>query len=322
MISFRIFDAAFRLAALLMALALFAFFMAAGAAAALAGADLKSDVTLSGDNLTVGDIFDNAGKNAAYVLGPAPQPGKDMVLNTSTLVRIASALDLPWQPRNNTDQIVIHRAATLIPGSAVLDAIETRLRDKVVDEKFSLDTGTMNFDITLPHDQPGIFDVTDVTYNRRTSRFEAIVIAPSAANPLKKFVVAGSVKPLVSIPVLRTTMRNGDIIGSNDIEMIDVFTADVQADTLLKADAVVGMTPRRMAVAGKPLHVVDMQSPQLVGRGENVTIVFKAGPLNLTTVGKAMQNGARGEMIHVVNNSSSRAIDGIVSGDHEVIVKE
>ncbi|MDB5490859.1 MAG: flgA [Micavibrio sp.] len=323
MTSIRIFDSAFRLAALVMALMLFAFLMVAGAAVALAAADLKKDVvTLTGENLTVGDIFDNAGKNAAFILGPAPAPGKEMVLNTSTLIRIASALELQWQPASNTDQIVIRRAATLIPTIAVLDAIKTKIAEKVVIEKFALDTGTMNLDITLPNDQPGTMDVTDVTYNQRTNRFEATIVAPSVANPVKKLTVTGSVKAMTTIPVLKNALRNGDMIGEGDIEMVDFFTSDIQGNTMLKASDVIGMTPRRMAMAGKPINAVDLQSPQLVDRGQGVTIIFKAGPLNLTAMGKALQAGARGDVIHVVNNSSNRTVDAIISGEREVTVKE
>lgn len=318
---FNIFDAAFRLAALIAALALFAFIMTAGAMTALA-ANLRTDITLTKDTLTVGDIFDNAGQNADYVLGPAPQPGKEMILNVSTLMRVASAVDLSWSPQSNADQIVIRRAATIIPSAVVVDSINTALRDKVLNEKFSLDTGTMNLDVVLPQDQPGTIEVADVTYNARTARFSATIVAPSTDNPLKKFTVTGNVRPIISIPVLKNTIRNGDIIGSNDIQMTDFFITEIQPDTFLKPEDIIGLTPRRMIVAGKPVNMVDTQSPQLVERGEGVTIVFKAGPLNLTAMGKALQNGARGDQIRVVNNSSKRSIDAIVSGTHEVTVQE
>jgi flagella basal body P-ring formation protein FlgA len=318
---YNIFDTAFRTVVLLFSLMLFAFIMAAGARSALA-ASLKSSAILTSDVLTVGDIFDNTGRNANYVLGPAPQPGKDMVLNTSTLLRIAMALDLQWQPSNSTDQIVVRRAATLIPASVVTAALTNTLRDKVVDANFTLDTGAMNLEMVLPHDMPATVDVTNASYNNRTGRFEATVSAPSAQNPIKQTTVAGTVRAMTSIPVLKSALRNGDIIGSTDIDMIDVYVSDIQPDILLKQDDVIGMTPRRMAVAGKMLRATEIQAPQLVSRGENVTIVFKEGPLRLTASGKAMQNGAKGDIIRVVNTHSNRPIDGIVNGSREVIVQQ
>lgn len=318
---YYIFDTAFRTVVLLFSLMLFAFIMAVGARSALA-ASLKSSALLTSDTLTVGDIFDNTGRNANYVLGPAPQPGKDMVLNTSTLLRIAMALDLQWQPANSTDQIVIRRAATVIPASVVTTALTNTLRDKVVDANFTVDTGAMNLEMVLPHDMPATVDVTNASYNNRTGRFEATISAPSAQNPIKQTNVAGTVRAMTTIPVLKSALRNGDIIGSTDIDLIDVYVSDIQPDTLLKPEDLIGMTPRRMAIAGKMLRATEIQAPQLVSRGENVTIVFKEGPLRLTASGKAMQNGAKGDIIRVVNTNSNRPIDGTVNGSREVIVQQ
>src|SRR5688572_10801379 len=63
---------------------------------ALAAPVLKESAIVNGDMLKLGDIFDGLPANAEYVIGPAPQPGKDMVLNARTLYRLAVALELPW----------------------------------------------------------------------------------------------------------------------------------------------------------------------------------------------------------------------------------
>lgn len=319
--SYKVFDIAFRSVALILSLLLFAFIMVAGAQAALA-ASLKPQAVLTKDVLTVGDIFDNAGRNANYVLGPAPQPGKDMVLNTSTLLRIAMAMDLKWQPASSMDQIVVTRSATLVPADRVDAILSNALRDKVIDAKFTLDTGATSLEMILPHDAAPTVEVTNVTFNQRTNRFEATVSAPSAAQPLKQMVVTGSVRAMTTIPVLRHSLRHGDIISESDLEYVDFYTAEIQPDTLLKAEDVIGMTPRRMATPGKALRVTEILAPQLISRGEMVTIILDDGPLRLTASGKAMQNGAKGDIIRIVNNSSNRSLDGIVSGSGEVIVRQ
>ncbi|MGZ9109322.1 MAG: flagellar basal body P-ring formation chaperone FlgA [Micavibrio sp.] len=318
---FKIFDTAFRTVVLLVSLMLFAFIMAAGARSALA-ASLKPNAVLTSDVLTVGDIFENAGRNAEYVLGPAPQPGKDMILNTATLLRIALALDLPWQPSTSADRVVVSRAATIIPAITVTNALSDSLRDKVVDQNFTLDTGAMNLQMVLPHDQSATVEITNTSYNARTGRFEATVSAPSAANPVKQSLVTGTVRTMVQIPVLKSPLRNGDIIGSGDIEFIDVYVSEIQPSTLLKEEDLLGMTPRRMAHAGQALRATEIEAPQLIERGENVTLIFKEGPLVLTAAGKAMQHGAKGDLIRVVNTSSNRPIDGIVTAAREVTVKQ
>ena len=317
----RLFDTAFRISVLFVSLILMAFLMVAGAKTAFA-ASLRGQALLTTDTLTVGDIFDNAGRNAAYVLGPAPQPGKDMVLNAPTLLRIAMALDLPWSPQSSSDQIVVSRAATLISADQVKEQLTATLREKGVGNNFMLDTGSASLDLVLPQDQPATLEITNVNYNPRTSRFDATVSAPSAAKPTRQITISGSVRAIMEVPVLKTSLRNGDLIGDGDIDYVEIYESDIQPDMLLKGDDLVGMTPRRMVMAGKPVRTVDLQSPQLVERGKSVTIVFNEGPLKLTALGKAMQNGAKGDLIRVVNNASNRPIDAVVNGLGEVVVRQ
>lgn len=318
---FKMFDLAFRAVTLLVALMLVAFIMMAGARTAFA-ASLRSQALLDKDILTVGDIFENAGPNAEYVLGPAPQPGKEMVLNSSTLLRVAMALDMPWRPQSTADQIVVKRSATIIPEADVKAALETALREKGAGENFTLDTGSQKLEIVLPVENSPTFDVSDVNYNVRTGHFDAKIAAPSARNPIQMVSVSGNLKSKTTIPVLKNTLRNGDLIGDADLDYVDVPTAELQPDTMLKAQDLIGMTPRRMVASGKPVRAMDLQAPLLVERGEPVTIVFETGPMKLTATGKAVQHGAKGDLIRVVNAGSNRTIDAVVSGQREVTVTQ
>lgn len=318
---YNMFDTAFRAVTLLVALLMVAFVMMAGSRMAFA-ASLRSDVILDSDILTVGDIFENAGKNAEYVLGPAPQPGQEMVLNASTLLRVAMALDMPWRPQHAAEQIVVKRSASIVPEAEVKAGLESALRDQGAGDNFTLDTGSQKLEIVLPAENTATFEVTDVKYNARTGHFEAKVSAPSAQNPVKLVSVSGNLKSKTTIPVLKNTLRNGDLITDADLDYIDIVTAELQPDTILKAEDMIGMTPRRMAASGKPVRALDLQAPLLVARGEPVTIVFETGPLKLTASGKAIQHGAKGDLIRVVNAGSNRTIDATVTGHREVTVQQ
>lgn len=318
----RLFDTAFRISVLFLSLILMAFLMIVGAKTAFAATLHSQNVILTTDSLTVGDLFDNVGRSADYVLGPAPQPGKDMVLNAPTLMRIAMALDLSWSPQSSSDQVIVSRAATLVPAHQVKESLISALREKGLNNNFTVDTGATSLEMILPHDQLATVEITNLNYNPRTARFDATISAPSAAKPTRQIAISGSVIGIMSLPVLKTSLRNGDIIGESDIDQIEVYESDIQPDMLLSAENMIGMTPLRMVIAGKPIRTVDLQSPQLVERGKSVTITFSEGPLKLTALGKALQNGAKGDMIRVVNNTSNRSIDAVVNGFGEVIVRQ
>lgn len=136
----------------------------------------------------------------------------------------------------------------------------------------------------------------------RRDIFEAALVAPSKETPVKRLSLMGQVERMVAVPILKSTLRNGDIIGKHDLNWIEMPARQIQHDTLLKEKNLVGMTPQRISFAGKPLLASDLESPKLVERGDIITITFKDGPLFLSTKGKALQSGAKGEIDHRYND--------------------
>ena len=57
---------------------------------------------------------------------------------------------------------------------------------------------------------------------------------------------------------------SGDIISKHDISFITMRENDLTSDVLTNLDSVIGYTPRRAAIAGKPLKTHDLVAPLLV----------------------------------------------------------
>jgi flagella basal body P-ring formation protein FlgA len=102
--------------------------------------------------------------------------------------------------------------------------------------------------------------------------------------------------------------------------MVKIYEREVQPDMILDAESLVGLTPRRIVSAGKPVRNIDVEMPELVARGDSVTLVFDSAPLYLTAKGKALQNGGKGDLVRVINIASNRSIEGVVTGDRQVTV--
>lgn len=320
----RIVDFTFRLVVLTLALMVgVAFLLAAGSHRANA-AELQTLSVVNSDTLKAGDIFTGLNKDQAdYVLGTPPQPGKDMVLDAHVLTRIAQTIDLNWQPKSITDQVVVRRAATIVSADDIRATLNTDLIAQGFDGKFNISfTDASGPQIILPQDQPETAAIKSIRFNTDRDWFEAVLVAPSADHPVKEMTVTGKIQRLVSIPVLKNTMRSGDVISAADISTIDVPSEDVQGGMILKADALTGMTPDRVVLAGKPVIDSDIRRPQIIGRGDFITLVYANGPLTLMTKGKSMQNAAKGDLVSVINISSSRTLQGVATGDHEVTVTE
>lgn len=293
--------------------------LVASANAALA-ASLRSEAIITGDYIKLGDIFEGV-ENADYVLGPAPQPGKDMILNARTLYKIASALDIEWSPATSAQQIILRREAAVIPQSDIIATLEDRLRKEGVDEKFTVRLTTAPESVVLPAETPATMDITAFNFDPQRDSFNAVMVAPSGENPVKRISVSGSIERMVAVPVLKNSLKNGDIISALDIDWIDLPKNRIVAGTVMSEADLVNMSPRRMASAGKPINVNDLERPKMVDRGDSVTLIFDNGTMVLTTKGKALQAGAIGDSIRVANIDSNKSLQGVVTAHREVTIR-
>jgi flagella basal body P-ring formation protein FlgA len=312
---------AFRIAVLTLSAMAGVLVMIACAEAANA-ASLKSDVMLNASVLTAGDLFDGLDQDkAAKILGPAPQPGQDMVLNAMTLMQVAAALNIDWKPQSTADAVTVRTSSTAVDQQTIHDALIKKLQDKGVSGEFDL-TFFNSPKLILPHDVPATAEVANITYHTDSDRFEATLIGPSLDHPQGTIQISGHVEHMMSVPMLKQAIHVGDIISADSVEWKNVPIHSVTADQVIDADQLIGKTPRRMAMADQPLHSGDLTDPLMVTRGEPVTIVYEKGMITVTAKGTAMENGSKGTLIHVVNNTSSRSIDGTVSDTGTVTVDD
>jgi flagella basal body P-ring formation protein FlgA len=283
---------------------------------------LKNSSIVTDNVIRLEDIFGGLEENGDKVLGAAPHPGRNITLSARTLLRVALALDLPWRPSGETDHIVIQRAATVIDEGMLKSAVAKKLADEGhVNGSFDVQFTTSGNEMILPHDMPPSAEVLDISYSPQNDWFQVTIVAPSADNPVRRQQLTGAVRKIMEIPVLKDNLRNGDIIRASDLEWLELYAGDIKHDYLLKAEDLVGMTPRRMVMEGKPVREIELEAPRMVKRGDTVTIIYQSGSMQLTAEGRAIRDGAKGDFIRVVNNNSSRTVEGFVTGERVVTVK-
>ncbi|MCD8497239.1 MAG: flagellar basal body P-ring formation chaperone FlgA [Alphaproteobacteria bacterium] len=282
---------------------------------------LKSNSIVKSDVITLGDLFYDLPRDAEKVLGPAPRPGSEMVLDARTLTKVALALNLPWRPTTAMESVSLRRAATLIEEETVKSVLKKAIADKGMPGKFDLIISGGSGDMILPEDQPGSFDITDLSFDLEKGIFKAALAAPTAQNPIVRNEISGSIEQIVSVPVLKESLNYGAIIRARDIEVVDVPGRQISSKMILDTQNIIGMTPRRTIVAGTPLSDDQLAAPQIIERGKSVIMVYRSGPLVLTAQGKALDNGAKGDVVRVVNVSTNRSLEAIATGEGEVEIR-
>ena len=283
-------------------------------------ATLKQTVTINDDVVRLGDLFDNVDK-PDIVLGAGPQPGQEMTLSAAALQNLASNNAVDWKATSIADKIVIHRDAHQVDEAAISDTLKAALVDKGVKGTFNLTLSGAHDGIVLPATEEATAVVKNLNYSPDRDVFTATIVSPSLEKPLKTLNVSGLINHTVSVPSVTATLRQGSIISASDIAWIDVPEHNLSKDVLLDADELIGKTPSRVLVSNRPIKAGEVANPQLVARGDDVTIVYLAGGMSLSAKGKSQQAGAQGDLIRVTNLSSSKSFSAQVTGDHTVTVQ-
>ena len=80
------------------------------------------------------------------------------------------------------------------------------------------------------------------------------------------------------------------------------------------------MAIKRSLRVNQPLRAADLAKPDLVTRDQNVTITYEIPGIFLAARGKALESGAEGDLVNVVNPQSKRTIQGVVTGPAQITV--
>lgn len=288
---------------LLMAVAMTAFIVNSAQAA-----EPAAEVALLADVVTVGDVFPGITHDSGYVLSPAPAYGKTMTLSAGDLKRISDAFNLGWQPVSNLTQTSIRRASQDIGADKISAALQSALAQKLDGQKFEAMLTERNMAMHVPENMSAELAVSDLRYDLARGEFSALLTAGREQKP-----VTGRLIPVTSVPVLKAQLQKGALITAEDLDYVDVRNSDLGANVLVSADQLIGMTPRRGLGALKPIASSDVTSPVVVKKGEIVTMVLQNSEMTLTTQGKALESGAVGETVRIVNPSSGQSIEGIVT---------
>lgn len=123
-----------------------------------------------------------------------------------------------------------------------------------------------------------------------------------------------------SVVVAAKTLERDTQIGIADIKLATFDLAKLNDAALFHQADVLNKRVRRRIAAGQSILSFQLESPELVQRGDMVTLVVKIDGFSASTRGTALEDGKLNERVKVRNNSSNKVLEGIVLGDGQVMV--
>lgn len=312
-------------AVILRAVLAFLTFAVLGALAipAMARADelrLRGDVTARGDVLTLADLVEGAPERlATRPLFRSPALGATGTIQTRRILDAAAALGLNGLETGGRMQIAVQRAARRLGPPEIEAALKLSLETgyglnpRTVAVRFDGDGPTL----LAPMDLEGQAAALDLTYDPRTRRVAGLVSLGERQASLR---VSGVVVELREVAVLTRNLNRGEPVKEGDVALERRPRDAVAPDAQGSATTILGEIAQNTLSAGTVLRVTDTAPPELVARGENVTIVYETPSISLSMRGLSNDSGRMGAVVNVVNVASKKILQATVIGPGRVSV--
>ncbi|WP_298859134.1 flagellar basal body P-ring formation chaperone FlgA [uncultured Sulfitobacter sp.] len=126
-----------------------------------------------------------------------------------------------------------------------------------------------------------------------------------------------------AFPVFADTVVSSRTIRPNQIitEMDVTFAAGDLVTGFARLSDVIGQEARVALYAGRPILIGDIGPPAVITRNQIVGLRYRANGINISTEGRALERGAIGDRIRVMNLGSRATLFGQILDDGTIEVR-
>ncbi|QOZ70475.1 flagella basal body P-ring formation protein FlgA [Bradyrhizobium arachidis] len=285
---------------------------------------LRASVTVTSDVVRVGDLIDNAGSAALIPVYRSPDLGTTGALPVAQVLSVLRAKQVIGVMTGDIKEVQVTRLARTLANKDLEIAVASAL-----DRRFGLGDAaniTVTFDrgvsdMRLDASNTGALQPVATRYDARSGRFDIAFEVSNDSNPTPtKLRFTGTAIETVEVAVLTRDIDRADLLKSSDISLERRPKAEVTGEPASR-ERTIGMQLRRPMRAGTPIRVADIVKPDFVQRDQSVTVIYQVPGIYLTTRGKAIESGAEGDTVSVLNLQTKRTLTGVVTGRGQVTVQ-
>lgn len=290
----------------------------------IAAPTLRASVTVTSDVVRVGDLIDNAGSAALIPVYRSPDLGTTGALPVAQVLNVLRAKQVIGVMTGDIKEVQVTRLARTLANKdleiAVASALERRFGlGEAANITVTFDRGVS--DMRLDASNTGALQPVATRYDARNGRFDVAFEIGSDSNPTPtKLRFTGTAVETVEVAVLTRDIDRADLLKSSDIALERRPKAEVTGEPASR-ERTIGMQLRRPMRAGTPIRVADIVKPDFVQRDQSVTVIYQVPGIYLTTRGKAIESGAEGDTVSVLNLQTKRTLTGTVTGRGQVTVQ-
>jgi flagella basal body P-ring formation protein FlgA len=284
---------------------------------------LRPGVVVESGLVTLGDLFENAGAVATTPVFRAPDPGETGHVSTARIAEAAQRHGLEWRNDDAIAKVAVRRDSTRIGLEDIREKIAGEMRTRLSlspEESLSLTLARTSRPLHLPVNFSGALRITHLDLAPGGGEFAAELAPADEIASTIRAVYRGTVAITLPVPVLKDSLARGETIQASMVEIHEVPRSRVPADTILRKDDIIGMAARHSLQSGRALRAEDIEAPRLVRRNSAITITYVQGALTISMHGRSLDDGARDDLVRVLNLRSNRTIEAVVTGPDQAVV--
>ena len=285
--------------------------------------ELKREVTVSGDIVRIGDLITHAGPVAATPIFRSPELGQTGALPAQRVLDAVLPYGLAIVDARGITEVTVIRSARVI----ARDDIEARIARALTTRHALGDLKNLKimFDrdvraIELEQRVTADLAVTRMTYDAFSRRFDITFELAESGSQRRAWRYTGAAVETAEVAVITRALARGELVRASDVSIERRPKAELIGEPVALATDVVGLAARRPVRLGAALRTADLMKPELVQRNETVTLQYVVPGIVVTLRGKALDSGAEGDTVSVLNVESKRTVQGIVTGPGRVTV--
>jgi flagella basal body P-ring formation protein FlgA len=282
---------------------------------------LKGAVTVASDIVRIGDLIENAGLAANTAIFRSPDLGQTGAVSARAVLEAVRPYGLIGVDVRGISEVSVTRASRTI-GTEEIEAQIVRAliarynlgKAENLKVVFERDVRPISLDVSITAD----LSLARINYEPGTRRFDVTFELASGGRAQWRYT--GSAVETIEVAVTQRALAKGDIVRPADLTFERRPKNEFTGEPAAVAAEAAGMAARRAVRAGAPLRAADLAKPELVQKNDIVMLHYEAPGIVITMRGKAVDSGAEGDVVGVLNVNSKRTIQGIVTGPGRVSV--
>lgn len=279
---------------------------------------LREQIKVYSDIVTLGDLFENAGDAERAPVFRSPDLGTSGVVGAKRVMAAARHHGLLWQNLGEIAEVSVHRPSRVVTLDEIRNAISKHIGEEDGVWSVSINRGAKSFHID-PRVK-GSPDIKSLDLRRDTGQFRAVISFDGTEHAISEKTFTGRAFPSVEAIVPAAAIKRGMTITEDDLKMVRLPRSRVSSKVHTEMTDVVGMAAKKQLQPGRPIMHSDVEPPKLVKRNGMVTIVYRTNGMVLKTMGRALDDGARGETVSIQNIQSKRTVEAEVMATGTVTV--